>query len=154
MTNALWALKGETVWFHGWVTRVSGLTGIGQKRNFTGKPKASWLDLRYDGRGHLPQLSPFEAGASSASGDDEVRIGFKWSDELKTVIRSWKSTRKHWWTRNAGEVFTRWPRVYLCKEKRKNLCRTEALPDSEFPSLLRILSFLGFQWQTNLRNYA
>ena len=27
---------------------------------------------RYDGRGHLPQLAPFEAGASRASGDDEV----------------------------------------------------------------------------------
>jgi len=27
---------------------------------------------RYDGRGHLPQLSPFEAGASRVSGDDEL----------------------------------------------------------------------------------
>jgi len=27
---------------------------------------------RYDGRGHLPQLAPFEAGASRASGDDEL----------------------------------------------------------------------------------
>ena len=153
MTNALWALKGETVWFHGWVTRVSGLTGIGQKRNFTGKPEASWLDLRYDGRGHLPQLSPFEAGASSASGDDEVRIVFKWSDELKTVIRSWKSTRKHWWTRNAGGVFTRWPRVYLCKKKRKTYAE-QRLYSTQNLWVLRILSFLGFQWQTNLRNYA
>ena len=29
-------------------------------------------DSRYDGRGPLPQLAPFEAGASRASGDDEV----------------------------------------------------------------------------------
>ena len=130
MTNALWALKGEIVWFHGWVTRVSGSTGIGQKRNFTGKLKAiltwPWSQVRW----------PWTFASAFSFWSWSLQCVRRWWGEnwLQVVWRAENcdsQLEKHEEALVDEERWRSLHQVTSCvpvQKEKKNLCRTEALP--------------------------